>query len=337
MFSSRSNYSSIRCAAAVALFFDLSLLLLGCASVGPHTPPAAPSLSLSTTSFNFNTVVVGKSAKQTLHITNSGTAPLTINSLSLKSQEFTLTGPSVPRTILPAQSVAYSVDFAPTAAGNFSASIRITSNASASTASVSLAGAAEKVVTALQVTPSSISFGSLKLQSTDTKNVTLKNTGDVSLTINGVTVAGAGFGYSNLSPGYSLPPNQTVTFQVWFRPHASGAASGKVSILSASLATPATISVSGDGLGSNTTSASVQHTVNLSWDASHSLVTGYRVYRSSASGSGYSPLTAIIAELSFVDDAVVSGDTYYYVVTAVDAHGEESPHSNQATAVIPTP
>jgi hypothetical protein len=36
-----------------------------------------------------------------------------------------------------------------------------------------------------------------------------RNTGDVNLTINGVTVAG--FGYADLSPGYSLPPNQKVT------------------------------------------------------------------------------------------------------------------------------
>ena len=37
-----------------------------------------------------------------------------------------------------------------------------------------------------------------------------------------VAVAGAGFGYSSLSPGYSLTPNQSVTFQIWFRPQASG-------------------------------------------------------------------------------------------------------------------
>ncbi len=337
MFSSFSNYFSIRRAASSALFFGVFLLLLGCASVAPHAPPATPALSLSTTSFNFNTVVVGKSATQTLHITNSGTAPLTINSISLKSQQFSLSGPAVPRTILPAQSVAYSVAFAPTASGNFSAALHIASNASSTAAAVSLAGVAEQAFASLQVTPSSINFGNLKLQSTGTQNVTLKNTGDISLTISGVTSAGAGFGYSDLSPGYSLPPNQSVTFQVWFRPQSSGAASGQVSILSANLATPATVSLAGDGVGSSGTPTPVQHTVHLSWGPSSSSVNGYRVYRSTTSGSGFSPLTSVMAELSFADDTVTSGDTYYYVVTAVDAQGEESPHSNQATATIPTP
>jgi len=127
-----------------------------------------------------------------------------------------------------------------------------------------------------------------------------------------------------------------VTFQVWFRPQASGAASGKLSILSANLASPATVSVSGDGVTS-TAPPPIQHTVNLSWNPSASTVDGYRVYRSTTSGSGFSPLTSVVSELSFADDTVVSGDTYYYVVTAVDAQGDESPHSNQASAVIPTP
>jgi hypothetical protein len=319
------------------LLTGISVLLFGCASNGPHAPLPEPVLSLSTTSFNFNTVVVGKSATETLQISNTGNAPLTLDSVSLKSQQFTLTGPSLPRTILPAQCVAYTVDFVPTASGNFSAAVQITSNASTAPTSVSLAGVAEKAFAALQVTPSSISFGNLKVQSTSTQNVTLQNTGDINLVISGIAVAGAGFGYSDLSPGYSLPPNQSVTFQIWFRPQTSGPASGKVSILSASLANPTSVPVSGDGVSSTPPPVAVQHTVNLSWKASTSAVTGYRVYRSAASGSGYSPLTSIIADLTFSDDTVTSGDTYYYVVTAVDSIGDESPYSNQATAAVPTP
>jgi len=36
-----------------------------------------------------------------------------------------------------------------------------------------------------------------------------------------------------------------------------------------------------------------------------------------------------------VDSTVQNGTTYYYVTTAVDASGDESVYSNQATAVIP--
>ena len=187
----------------------------------------------------------------------------------------------------------------------------------------------------------------MKLKSTGTQNVTLKNTGDINMTVSGVTVAGAGFGYSDLSPGFSLSPNQAVTFQVWFRPQTAGAAAGTVTILSANIASPAEIPVSGDGLNPATSNpppppppppppAPVQHTVALSWGPSSSPVSGYRVYRSTVSGSGFSALTSVIGNLSFSDDTVAAGTTYYYVVTAVDAAGQESTHSNEATAVVPS-
>ena len=38
---------------------------------------------------------------------------------------------------------------------------------------------------------------------------------------------------------------------------------------------------------------------------------------------------------SYLDVSVQSGQTYYYVVTAIDAAGAESPYSNAAEVVIP--
>jgi len=191
-------------------------------------------------------------------------------------------------------------------------------------------------VAAVQVSPSSISFGNQALQSTATQNITIKNTGNITITINGITVVGAGFGYSALSPGSTLTPNQSVTFQVWFRPQISGSAAGNISILSSNLSTPASISVSGTGITSAPTSPSpAPHSVFLSWGPSSTVVAGYRVYRDN--GSGLLPLTSVIPDLTYTDASVVSGDTYHYAVTAVDAAGDESSFSNEVTAVISTP
>jgi hypothetical protein len=224
--------------------------------------------------------------------------------------------------------------------------------AAASLLAISLAGAGCATVTpksastqpgavaAVQVTPSSISFGNQTLQSTATQNVTIKNTGNINITVNGVTVVGAGFGYSALSPGSTLAPNQSITFQVWFRPQISGSAAGNIAILSSNLSSPASISVSGAGVTSPPTSpptspAPVPHSVVLSWAPSASSVVGYRVYRDG--GSGLSPISSVIPDLTYTDATVVSGDTYHYAVTSVDAGGGESAFSNEATAVIPTP
>jgi len=335
VFCRLSNRRSARSIVAAAFLLAVTLAFAGCASYPPRSATTSDVvLSLSATSFNFNTVVIGKSATQTLHIANTGSAPLTLDSVTLKSSQFSLTGPSAPRTILPAQKVDYTLTFEPSVAGNATAAIQITSNASNSPAAVSLAGIAEKAFAALQVTPSSISFGNQKLQATATENVTLKNTGDINITVAGVTSAGAGFGYSSLTPGSTIAPNQSLTFQIWFRPQASGSASGHISILSSNLSAPASIDVTGAGITSETTSSPpVQHSVALSWDPSASSVTGYRVYRDD--GSGFLPLTSVIASLTYTDTTVISSSTYHYAVTAVDAVGGESSFSNEATAVIP--
>jgi hypothetical protein len=76
--------------------------------------------------------------------------------------------------------------------------------------------------------------------------------------------------------------------------------------------------------------------VGLSWTASTSTVSGYNVYRSVTSGSGYAKLNAaLISGLSFSDTTAIAGTTYFYVATAVDSGGDESANSNQATAIIP--
>ncbi len=85
-----------------------------------------------------------------------------------------------------------------------------------------------------------------------------------------------------------------------------------------------------------TGTGSVAHSVALNWNASTSAgVTGYKVYRGTTSGGPYSLLTTV-GTTSATDTSVASGQTYYYVVTAVDSAGE-SAYSNQSQAVVPAP
>lgn len=82
----------------------------------------------------------------------------------------------------------------------------------------------------------------------------------------------------------------------------------------------------------------VQHQATLSWTASSSPVMGYNVYRGPQTGGPYTRLnTGIITANTFVDTTVVSGETYFYVATAVSSLGVESGFSNEVVAVIPTP
>ncbi len=84
--------------------------------------------------------------------------------------------------------------------------------------------------------------------------------------------------------------------------------------------------------------ALVTHSATLSWTASTSSVVGYNVYRATQSGGPYTMInTAPQPGTSYADLSVQAGQTYYYVLTAVDSSGTESVNSNEVTAVVPSP
>jgi hypothetical protein len=61
-------------------------------------------------------------------------------------------------------------------------------------------------------------------------------------------------------------------------------------------------------------------------------VDGYRVYRSSAQGSGYSKMVSVSRKVArYVDNTVTNAVTYYYVVSAFDLAGNESPYSKEVS------
>jgi fibronectin type 3 domain-containing protein len=79
-----------------------------------------------------------------------------------------------------------------------------------------------------------------------------------------------------------------------------------------------------------------KHTVALTWKASSSHVAGYNVYRSKTPGGNYLRITpSPVPGLSYKDNTVENGVTYYYAVRAVDARGQESVDSNETSAVVP--
>jgi hypothetical protein len=73
--------------------------------------------------------------------------------------------------------------------------------------------------------------------------------------------------------------------------------------------------------------------VSLDWNNNtESDLAGYRVYRSTTSGSGYVEIsTGLVLTSAYVDTAVVNGTTYYYVVRAADTSGNLSGNSNEAS------
>ncbi|MEE9910342.1 MAG: gliding motility-associated C-terminal domain-containing protein [Deltaproteobacteria bacterium] len=72
--------------------------------------------------------------------------------------------------------------------------------------------------------------------------------------------------------------------------------------------------------------------LNATWRFSGLQPSGYHLYRGLLSGGPYARVNdALIGVTNLIDGHLTNGTTYYYVVTAVDAIGNESIHSNEAT------
>jgi hypothetical protein len=176
---------------------------------------------------------------------------------------------------------------------------------------------------------STLAFASVNVGSSSILSATLTNSGSSSVTLSGVSISGPGFNASGISVGQIIPVGQTATLNVTFAPAATGSVTGSVTVTSNASNSPTIISLSGTG-------AAVLHSADLSWVASTSVVTGYNVYRSTVTAGPFTKLTSsLISALTYTDTSVQAGQTYYYVVTAVNSSNVESVYSNEVSATIP--
>jgi hypothetical protein len=278
----------------------------------------------------FGNVSTGNSNSQTISLTNNGTASLVISRAAVSGSGFSITGLSTPLTIPSGSNTTFNAVFTPSAGGSVTGSISLTSNAPNSPFAIALSGTGVAGTQLLTFSTSSLSFGTINVGSNSDLSASLTNGGNSSVTISAVNLSGAGFTVSGVSSGETLTAGQSVPVTVQFAPAAVGAVSGNVSLTSNATNSPATMGLSGAGAQQSS------HTVGLVWTDSATSVAGYNVYRGTNTGGPYAKLTASpTASTQFTDTGLQSGQTYYYVVTAVDSNGIESAYSDQATASIP--
>jgi hypothetical protein len=303
----------------------------GTSAVIPLTASAVQAgLAITPSSVNFGSVTMGSPNSQTIQLTNSGTGVLTVMQLGVTGSGFTSSTVNLPLSLNPGASSTFNVQFAPQTAGNSSGGLSILSNAPNSPSTVALSGSGIAASAAVSLSTATLNFGSLTAGSSASQMVTITDTGNANVTISAISIAGTGFTLSGAGTPVTLSPSQAMTIGVQFSPATAGNDTGSVTISSNANGSPAKVTLSGSGV------AQAVHSVMLNWNASASAVSGYNVYRSTVSGSGYSKLNgALLGILNYTDSAVQSGQTYYYVTTAVDSSGDESSYSNQAQAIIP--
>jgi subtilase family serine protease len=227
----------------------------------PSLIPPAPAVNVAPTSLTFATTGVGGSTvAQTITLTNSGAAILTISGITItgtNASAFSQTT-TCGASLAASASCTVSVTFHPAAAGALTASLSFADNAAGSPQAYALSGTGV-TAPAVSLSIASLSFASTNVgSSTAAQIVTLKNTGTAVLTLSSITFTGANataFAQTNTC-GTSMAVNASCSVSVTFRPNAAGALTASLSFADNATGSAQTVALSGTGVGFPTVSLS---------------------------------------------------------------------------------
>ncbi len=156
----------------------------------------------------------------------------------------------------------------------------------------------------LTVSATTMNFGSIAVGSLTTGTVTLTSSGSSPLTISSGAVSGTGFSLTAGSFPTTLNPNSSMTLQLQFKPTASGAATGKLTIGSNSTTgTSTAVSLSGTGAAAKPQLKVSATTLALGSVAVNTATTGTVTLTS----SGTSAVTVSSASISGTGFSIVGG------------------------------
>lgn len=304
--------------------FPLTAVALLLFSLGPAST-WAQQLKCKPCSHSFGKAEVGTSKSFSIQLTNTGTKSLSIRSKSKQGSEFWFGHFPLPITLKPGKTVLLPIVFKPTAIGHVTGTFTVVSNTSLS---IPVAGTGSPLLT---VTPSTMNFGKVTVG----KSATLAATFSASkgkVTISSDQLTSAEFSVVGLTLPVTIPSGQSLKATLRFTPNQSGTASGKVGYFSNAVISPVVEQLTGNGV------ATGAHSADLTWLEGDSTVVGYNIYRGTTHGGPYKQInTALHSSTNYTDSTVLAGTTYYYVTTAVTGTGHQSPYSNEAKAVIPSP
>jgi hypothetical protein len=288
------------------------------------------ALTATPASASFGSVPIGTTNSQTVKLENSGSSSVTISRATVSGKGFALHGITTPLVLGGGKAANITLSYAPTVTGYVAGTVLIESNASNKTLTMTVSGTGETTARTITATPASLSFGNETVGRSHTLALTLKNTGNSSVSLLGITASGAGITTGGVTSGTTIAPGQSATVDVTFAPKTTGSVSGSVKVTSNATNSPATIGLTGDGV------AASAHSVILNWDASSSAdIIGYHVYRAIGTNAYAKLVTSPVSGLNYTDATVTGGTTYKYAVTAVDSAGMESAYSTPVSVTVP--
>jgi len=99
-----------------------------------------PGLTLASTTVSFGNVNLNSPSTQSVLLTSSGTAPVTISAASVTGSGFSISGLNLPLTLNPGATATLNIQFDPTVTGSVTGAVTLATNTSAGSASIALSG-----------------------------------------------------------------------------------------------------------------------------------------------------------------------------------------------------
>jgi probable HAF family extracellular repeat protein len=202
---------------------------------------------LSPASLNFGAAGIGAtSPAQIVTLTNVGTTTLTVTGIAItgtNAADFAQY-PGCASSLAAGASCIIRVTFKPTALSTRTAMLSVTDSAAGSPQKVSLSG----VGTTARLTPTSLYFASVPVGTTSPAQiVTLTNVGTTTLTVTGITIAGANAGdfAQTRTCGGSLAAGASCSISITFKPTASGVRNAALSVSDNASGSPQAVSLCG--------------------------------------------------------------------------------------------
>jgi hypothetical protein len=242
------------------------------------TGQIASGLTVTPTQISFGIVTLGTtSAAQTVAVTNTSTIAASgfavVVSGQIGSSQFSVAQSTCGGSLAAGASCTVGVVFAPTATGATSGVLTFSSAAMATPAAVPLSGTGAAGA-AIQIAPGAIVFATTGVGTVSTQTpVTVTNTG-ISASLSNLTLSvSSGFLLVNNACGATLGPGLSCTAAVEFAPTTGGPQTGALTVTSSTVATAASVPLSGTGLDFTLTiSGSGSQTVSAGQTASFLLV-----------------------------------------------------------------
>ncbi|HEX6795842.1 MAG TPA: choice-of-anchor D domain-containing protein, partial [Casimicrobiaceae bacterium] len=256
-------------ATASSTFVNPNTLVVDTDQISSETQSIATSASIGlpkaavSGGLNFGTVCAGGSVDQTITVTNSGKAPLTINSVSIGAGSTAglsvLPNPTLPQTLPVGGSLTFTVRFSPTTTtgGPISGTVVVgTDDPANPTISVPITG----TIGAANVTISSnaLDFGGVPTDnrtSPDTadRTVTIGNTGSCALNLTSLTISGPNSSDFSVvgapTPPVAIANGSSLSVTIRFNPSALGLRTATLSIGTSDPVNPSqSVALTGRGL-----------------------------------------------------------------------------------------